>query len=186
DLNTGQLSTSQFDEQSTYGIVGPIPLDINQIDSYTFAEVDNTTPGTFTIDLDKYNLDGTYNAAGSQNLDSFAKFKPYSDDDYSVRIDEISGSSTFIVGSVVTISGGDISYNAAYSTATITNLTGVLKITLVANLTKILRVTAVSNSDEVYVITDTRHYLTPGSMLNVDGNPSETVNTVVYDEYDGS
>ncbi|AOO18150.1 structural protein [Cyanophage S-RIM12_Sn_07_0910] len=186
DLNTGQLSTSQFDEQSTYGIVGPIPLDINQIDSYTFAEVDNTTPGTFTIDLDKYNLDGTYNAAGSQNLDSFAKFKPYSDDDYSVRIDEISGSSTFIVGSVVTINGGDISYNAAYSTATITNLTGVLKITLVANLTKILRVTAVSNSDEVYVITDTRHYLTPGSMLNVDGNPSETVNTVVYDEYDGS
>lgn len=186
DLNTGQLSTSQFDEQSTYGIVGPIPLDINQIDSYTFAEVDNTTPGTFTIDLDKYNLDGTYNAAGSQNLDSFAKFKPYSDDDYSVRIDEISGSSTFIVGSVVTINGGDISYNAAYSTATITNLTGVLKITLVANLTKILRVTAVSNSDEVYVITDTRHYLTPGSMLNVDGNPSETVNTVAYDEYDGS
>ena len=186
DLNTGQLSTSQFDEQSTYGIVGPIPLNINQIDSYTFAEVDNTTPGTFTIDLDKYNLDGTYNAAGSQNLDSFAKFKPYSDDDYSVRIDEISGSSTFIVGSVVTINGGDISYNAAYSTATITNLTGVLKITLVANLTKILRVTAVSNSDEVYVITDTRHYLTPGSMLNIDGNPSETVNTVVYDEYDGS
>jgi len=186
DLNTGQLSTTQFSEQSTYGIVGPIPLDINQIDSYTFAQVDNTTPGTFTIDLDKYNLDGTYNAAGGQNLDSFAKFKPYSDDDYAVRIDEISGSSTFIVGSVVTINGGDISYNAAYSTATITNLTGVLKITLVANLTKILRVTAVANSDEVYVITDTRHYLTPGSMLNVDGNPSETVNTVVYDEYDGS
>ena len=35
------------------------------------------------------------------NLDSFAKFKPYSDDDYSVRIDEVSGSSSFIVGSVV-------------------------------------------------------------------------------------
>ena len=186
DLNAGQLSTSQFSEQDTYGIVGPIPLDINQIDSYTFAQVDNTTPGTFTIDLDKYNLDGTFNAAGGQNLDSFAQFKPYSDDDYAVRIDEISGSSTFIVGSVVTINGGDISYNAAYSTATITNLTGVLKITLVANLTKILRVTAVANSDEVYVITGTRHYLTPGSMLNLDGNPSETVGGTVYDEYDGS
>ena len=46
DLNTGQLKTEQFDEQSSYKIVGPIPNDVNEIVAYTFAQVNNTTPGT--------------------------------------------------------------------------------------------------------------------------------------------
>ena len=186
DTATGNLVTEQFSEQSTYGIVGPIPNDINVIEGYTFPLVVNTTPGTFDIDLDKYNLDGTYNAAGSQNLDSFAKFKPFATIDYSVRIDEVGGSSPFIVGSVVQLTSSDISFNAAYSTTQITNLTGVTKITLVANLDKILQVSSVANSDEVYVITSTSHYLSAGDVLYVDGNPSQTVGSVVYDEYDGA
>ena len=186
DTATGNLVTEQFSEQSTYGIVGPIPNDINVIEGYTFPLVNNTTPGTFDIDLDKYNLDGTYNAAGSQNLDSFAKFKPFATIDYSVRIDEVGGSSPFIVGSVVQLTSSDISFNAAYSTTQITNLTGVTKITLVANLDKILQVASVANSDEVYVITSTSHYLSAGDVLYVDGNPSQTVGSVVYDEYDGA
>ena len=182
DLNTGELSTEQFNEQSSYGIVGSIPNDVNEIPSFTFAEVNNTTPGTFDIDLADYDSP----SGGTNNLDEVAKFKPYSDDDYSVRIDEVSGSSSFIVGSVVTINETDISYNSEYTTATITGLTGVLKITLVATLKKTLQVTAVANSDEVYVITATRHYLSEGENLYVDGNPSRTVSNVVYDEYDGS
>ena len=186
DTNTGQLSTERFDEQSTYGIRGPIPNDTNEIAAYTFAEVNNTTPGTFDIDLDDYNLDGTYNAGGSQNLDSFAKFKSWSGSDYTVRIDEVAGGSTYIVGSVVDVPAGQTSFNAAYSTLQITGLTAVTKITLVANLTKILQVSSVANSDQVYVITSTSHYLTPGEMVYVDGNPSQTYNSVVYDEYDGA
>ena len=92
-------------------------------------------------------------------MDELSKFKPYADADYSIRIDEVGGSSPYIVGSVVTIASGNISFNAAYTTAQITGLTGVLKITLVANLTKVLQVTAVANSDEVYVITGTSHYV---------------------------
>ena len=115
-----------------------------------------------------------------------ARFKPHSDDDYSIRIDEVSGSSPFIVGSVVQITSSDISFNAAYTTAQITNLTGVLKITLVANLSKRLQVTAVANSDEVYVITGTRHYLSAGEMIQVDGNPTQTIGATSYDEYDGA
>ena len=34
DLNTGLLVTEQFSEQSTYGIVGPIPNDINEIEGF--------------------------------------------------------------------------------------------------------------------------------------------------------
>ena len=94
-------------------------------------------------------------------MDDFAVFKPHSDADYSIRIDEISGSSTFIVGSVVQItSSGDITFNAGYSTTQITNLNWCIKITLVANLSKDYKLTAVANSDEVYVITGTRHYFT--------------------------
>ena len=186
DLNTGNLVTEQFAEQSTYGITGPVPNDVNDIVDYIFEKVNNTTPGTFDIDLDKYNLDGTYNAGGGQNLDSFAKFKPFNTDFYSVKIEEVSGSSTFIVGSVVNISASDISFNAAYTTAQITNLTGVLKITLVSTLSKTLQCTAVANTDEVYVITGDKHYLSVGENVNVDGNPSQEINSVTYDEYDGS
>ena len=55
-LNTGQLVTEQFNEQSTFGIVGPIPNDINIIEGFTFAEVNNTTPGTFDIDLSQVTM----------------------------------------------------------------------------------------------------------------------------------
>ena len=120
------------------------------------------------------------------NLDSFATFKPYADADYSVRIDQVSGSSAYIVGSVVTIGSGAITWNSDYSQATISGLTGVLKITLVANLTKILQATAVANSDEVYVITNTSHYLNKGDMVYVDGNPTQTIGATSYDEYDGA
>ena len=45
---------------------------------------------------------------------------------------------------------------------------------------------AVANTDEVYVITGDRHYLEVGENVFVDGNPSEEVGGVVFDEYDGS
>ena len=182
DTTTGLLVTEQFSEQSSYGIVGPIPNDVNEIVGFTFAQVNNTTPGTFDIDLNSYN----HPEGGSNNLDELAKFKPHSDDDYSIRIDEITTGSPFIVGSVVFITASDISFNAAYTTAQITNLTAVTKITLVANLTKRLQVSSVANSDEVYVITSNSHYLNAGEMLFIDGNPTQTVGATTYDEYDGS
>ena len=146
------LSTTRFDEQSTYGITGPVVADVNEISEYYFSNIVNTTPGTFDIDLNDWNLNRTANT-GSGDLDTFAKFKPFAEDVYSVRIDEISGSSSFITGSVVSITASDISFNAAKTTAQITNLTGVTKITLVANLDKVLQVTSLANTDEVYVIT---------------------------------
>ena len=38
----------------------------------------------------------------------------------------------------------------------------------------------------MYVITDTSHYLSSGDIVYIDGNPSQTVGSVVYDEYDGA
>ena len=186
DLNTGVLSTSQFSEQSTYGIEGPVPNDINVISNYEFKDVVNTTPGTFDFDLDDYNLNRTDATGGGGNLDSFATFKPFDTDHYSVKIVEISGSSSFIPGSVVDITSSDISFNSAKTTAQITNLTGVTKITLIATLDKVLQVTAVANTDEVYIITGDRHYLSAGDNILVDGNPTQQLNSVAYDEYDGS
>ena len=185
DLNTGLLSTTRFDEQSTYGITGPLVADTNIISEYYFLNVINTTPGTFDIDLNDWNLNRTA-SAGSGNLDDFAKFKPFAADVYSVRIDEVSGSTPYITGSVVEITTNDISFNAAKTTAQITNLTGVTKITLIADLDKLLQVTAVANTDEVYIITGNRHYLSLGDNIFVDGNPTQTVSSTAYDEYDGS
>ena len=185
DLNTGLISTTRFDEQDTYGITGPLVADVNEISEYNFLNVVNTTPGTFDIDLNDWNLNRTA-ASGSGDLDSFAKFKPFSVDAYSVRIDEISGSSSFITGSVVSITASDISFNSAKTTAQITNLTGVTKITLIATLDKVLQVTAVANTDEVYVITGNRHYLSAGDNIVIDGNPTRTVGSTAFDEYDGS
>ena len=184
DINVGLLTTERFDEQSTFGIRGPIPNDVNEINDYTFAQVINTTPGTFDIDLADYNA--PTEVGGTNNLDEYAYFKTVTDDDYRVRIDEISGSSPYIVGSVVSLSEATVTFNAAYSTINIQGLTGVTKITLISTLSKILQVDAVSNSDIVYVITDNSHYLTPGEVVYVDGNPSQEVSSVVYDEYDGA
>ena len=38
----------------------------------------------------------------------------------------------------------------------------------------------------MYVITGTSHYLSSGEMVYIDGNPSQTYNSLVYDEYDGA
>ncbi|QBQ74973.1 structural protein [Cyanophage S-RIM4] len=185
DLNTGRLTTSRFDEQETFGIRGPIPNDVNEITNYVFTDVINTTPGTFDIDLNDYNLDRTENP-GAGDLDSFAVFKPYDVNDYSIFIEEVAGGSAFIPGSVVSVPSNQVTYNADYNTIQITGLTGVLRITVATNLTKILQATAVANSDLVYVVTDGTHYLSVGENIFVDGNPSQEINSVVYDEYDGS
>ena len=186
DLNTGRLSTAQFDESSSYGIVGSTPSDVNVITNYNFVDKINTTPGTFDFDLADYNLDKTAATTGNGNLDEFATFKPFAIADYKVKIVEISGSSSFIPGSVVDITASDISFNTAKSTAQITNLTGVTKITLISTLDKILQATAVANTNEVYVITGNRHYFSVGDNINIDGNPTQEVGGTAYDEYDGS
>jgi len=185
DLNTGRLSTERFDEQTTFGIRGPVVSDTNIFDYYVFSEVTNTTPGTFVINLSNY---GTPSPVGGiDNLDEYATFQPYSATAiYQVRINSISGTSPYIPGSVISLTNSNISFNAAYNILTITGLTAVTNITLTTNLNKILQVTAVSNTDQVYVITTNSHYLSEGSQIYVDGNPSQTVSNVVYDEYDGS
>ena len=76
-----------------------------------------------------------------------------------------------------------ISFNAALP-CSITGLTGVLSATIITTLDKVLQYTAVANTDEVYVITGDRHYLEVGENVFVDGNPSEEVGGVVFDEYD--
>ena len=88
------MSTAQFDESSSYGIVGPIPGDVNVITDYNFINKINTTPGTFDFDLVDYNLDTTAATTGNGNLDEYATFKPFSTEDYKVKIVEISG--TFV------------------------------------------------------------------------------------------
>ena len=187
DFNTGELSTEQFDELSTYGIIGDTPNDVNEIGDYIFENIVNTTPGTFDLDLQDFNLDRTAaETQGAGNLDEYAKFKPWSTDGYAIRIVEVAGSSNFIPGSVVAINSEDISFNSDYTTATITNLTGVTTATIVTTLKKVLQVTAVSNTNEMYGITDTRHYFESGTNIFVDGNPPRQVGQVQYDEYDGS
>ena len=184
DINIGELSTTRFDEQSTYGVIGPLVNDTNDIRQYQFLAVTDTTPGTFDLDLANYNAPS--DIGGTNNLDDFGKFKVWGTEVYKARILETSGTSPYIPGSVIEIPASSLSWNAAYSTVQITGLTAVVKIDLITDLTKILQVTAVSNSDEVYVITNNSHYLNAADVIYVDGNPSTQVGATVYDEYNGS
>ena len=184
DLNIGELTTIRFDEQDTYGVIGPNVNDINEIKQYQFLAVTDTTPGTFDVNLANY--DAPSDIGGTNNLNLFGKFKPWGTEVYKARILETSGTSPYIPGSVIEIPSSSLSWNAEYSTLQITGLTAVVKIDLIADLTKILQVTAVSNSDEVYVITNNSHYLNTGDVIYVDGNPTTQVGATVYDEYNGS
>ena len=82
---------------------GPVPNDTNVIENYSFNLINNTTPGTFDIDLDDYNLMELSMQAVDKKFDGFAKFKPFDVNSYAVKIEEVAGGSTYIVGSVVQI-----------------------------------------------------------------------------------
>lgn len=181
DTNIGSLSTEQFSVED-YDIVGPIPSDVNEIKGIVLENIINVTPGTFQVDLSDY----TYLLS---TLDQYASFKNHSDLDYSVRITEVSGPSIYVQGSVVSIPNPTQNFSFVGTTKKvieIEGLSGVTKIDLICNLTKVLKVTAVSNTDTAYVITGSRHYLSAGDMIFVDGNPTRTVSNVDYDEYDGA
>ena len=155
--------------------------DVNEIKGYTFPEVVNTTPGVFDFNLAQEDFT-LIDPAATNNLHLFARFKPHSDPDYSVRIDDISGSSEFVVGSVVSLTSDQLSFNSDYNTLTISGLTGVTKITLVTNLTKIVKYSAINNTDVAYVTTATAHYLQPNEIIHITGNSGDgTAN-----DYDGS
>lgn len=152
--NTGQLSTS--DEF------------INEIEAYSFANVVNTTPGTFNISI----------PVGIE-----AKFKPYSDEDYLVRIDAVLPGSNYVVGSVVTLSSSNFSFNSTYSSVILSGLAAVTQISIVTNLTKILQVDSVNNTDLVFVRTTTSHYLDDRSIVYVTTSPTYTPLTGTFDVY---
>ena len=181
DLNTGLLSTERFDEQSTYGIRGPIPDDINEMPAYQFTEVSFTPSiGEFSINLENFDVPDYLGVGGTNNLDEYARFKPFAVDQYQVKIEEVSGVTNYVVGSVVNLSSNQVSYNAGYTQIDITGLTGVTKITLITNLNKVLQVNSVVRSDLVYVITSSSHYLTADENIFIDGNPQAS------DEYNGA
>jgi hypothetical protein len=152
--NTGQLSTS--DEF------------INEIEAYSFANVVNTTPGTFDISIP---------------IGIEAKFKPYSDEDYLVRIDAVLTGSNYVVGSVVTLSSSNFSFNSTYSSVIVSGLAAVTQISMVTNLTKILQVDSIDNTDLVFVRTTTSHYLDDSSIVYVTTSPTYTPLTGTFDVY---
>jgi hypothetical protein len=153
-VNTGELSTSDSF--------------VNEISAYSFANVDNTTPGSFDISI----------PGGLE-----AKFKPYSDEDYLVRIDAVLSGSSYVVGSVVSLTSSNFSFNSGHTSAIISGLTGVTQISVVTNLTKILQVDVIDNTDLVFIRTATSHYLSDTSVVYVTTSPTYTPLTGTFDIY---
>lgn len=153
-LNTGTLGSS--DEV------------INQINSYSFPNIVNTTPGTFVVQV-------------PSQLE--VKFKPYSDEDYLVRIDAVITGSSYVVGSVVSLNSSNFSFTSDFSQATITGLAAVTQISIVTNLTKILQVDSINNTDLVFVRTNTSHYLKEGSIVYSTATPTYQPLTGTFDIY---
>lgn len=141
---------------------------VNEITAYTFANKNATTPGTFD-----FVIPGGVSAV----------FKPYSDDDYLIRIDAITTGSSYIVGSVVTVASNQVSFTSDKKTATITGLTAVTQISLVTNLTKILKITTINNTDLVFFRTETSHYLKPTDIISTTSNPPYNPLSGTFDIY---
>ena len=137
---------------------------VNDIEDYLFANVDNTTPGTFVLTI-------------PNTVD--AVFKPYSEDDYLVRIDEIIAGSEFSRGSVYALGSSYFSFNSDYTELTISGLASVTQISVTANLEKILQPTAQALTNQLYVSTATSHYLNAGDIISID-------NSVNYPQAEGT
>ena len=155
--------------------------DVNEITGYVFPEVDATTPGTFDFNLAQEDWT-LFDANATNNLDQFARFKPHDDRDYSVRIDAIGGSSEFVVGSVVSLTADQLSFNSTYTQLTIDDLIGVTKITLITNLEKIVKYTAINNTDTAFAATFTDNYFKVGDIIYIEGNSGDGQ----PNDYDGS
>ena len=153
-LATGQLSSSDDF--------------VNEILAYPFTNVSNTSPGSFTISI-------------PGGLD--AKFKPYSDADYLIRIDAVSSGSSYVVGSVVTLSSSNFVFNSAYSSVVIGGLTNVTQISIITNLTKILQVDSIDNTDLIFVRSNTSHYLNEQSIVYVTTSPTYAPLSGTFDVY---
>ena len=147
------------------GTLGSSDEVINQINSYSFPNIVNTTPGTFVVQK-------------PSQLE--VKFKPYSDEDYLVRIDAVLTGSSYVVGSVVSLNSSNFSFNSDFSQTTITGLAAVTQISIVTNLTKILQVDSINNTDLVFVRTNTSHYLKEGSIVYSTTSPT------IYDPLTGT
>ena len=141
-LNSGYLKSSD--------------LYVNEIQSYVFANVDNTVLGTFDIAI-----------PGGIS----AEFKPYSDEDYLIRVDATVAGSPYAVGSVVSITSNQISFTPDKQESTITGLTGVSQISVITNLTKILQIDSIDTTDLVFVRSNVSHYLTEDSIVYCESSP---------------
>jgi len=139
--------TGEFQENT-----GSITFSDNPVNDLTttFSNVVNTTPGTFVLNI----------PSGTAAL-----FKPYSELDYSVRIDDVIAGSAFSKGSVYALSSNYFSFNTAYTQATISGLASVTKITVITNLNKTFQIVDEAFTQEMYVRSATSHYLNVGDVL---------------------
>jgi hypothetical protein len=141
------------------GTLGSSDESINEIVNYGFEGVVNTSPGTFAINIP---------------VEVEATFKPYSDDDYAVRIDEIIAGSPYAKGSVVVLGSSYFSFNTARNSVTIAGLSSVTKITLITNLKKTLQIDEISNTNRIYIRSATSHYLNAGDNIFGSTSPQYT------------
>ncbi len=130
---------------------------------YTFLEVPySTTIGTFSIALSSYTTDIP---AGT------AEFKPFSADDYVLKIVDVIQGSNFLPGDIVPIgfNGVNISFDSTYQTLTLTGLTAVTKVSLITNLRKIVKSTSNTNTDELYIVASRAHNYNSNDIIFVEG-----------------
>ena len=173
--------TGDFRDYIDVGELKSSIADVNEIKGYQFQNVVATTPGTFDFNLATENWT-LFDENATNNLDEFARFKQHDDNDYSVRIDEIGGSSEYVVGTVISVGAGQLSFNSSYSTLQINGLIGVTKITLITNLQKIVKYSGVNFTDIAYAATFTSNYLKVNDIIYIEGNSGDgTAN-----DYDGS
>ena len=169
DKDDQSLFIAQYGQQSTWqgfagsGEIKSSGLEVNEIPSYQFANVNfTTTQGTFIFDI----------PSGLS-----ARFKSYAQEDFTVRIDDTApAGSPYIIGSVITPTDTQVSYNADRSQLTITGLTAVTQITLNTNLEKILQISAVNQTDRVFYKTARAHRMSVGDNLFIEGNDESEFN----------
>jgi hypothetical protein len=153
-LNFGQLESSDNIQ--------------NQINDFVFPNQDAISPGSFTIQI-------------PNEVD--AVFKDYSPQDYQVRIDEIIPGSPYTRGSVISLSEQFFSFSPNKKELSIDGLSSVTQITLISNLKKVLYIENISNTDEIFVFSQTSHYLNTNDIIFIQSSPeySETNGTYFVD-----
>ena len=169
--NAGKVYTA-----TSTGVSGPL-----EPEHTTGIVTDGNVNWSFTSVSGSFDVDLANTAYNGSTLGAFTSWRAFAAEDYTIKIEEIYGDSTFIKGDTIDADAVNLQFtvDATGKIATFAGLIGVKKFSLIATLDKdVIPASALANTDLVYCSANSRH--------NFEANEIIFTERFATNDYNGS